>query len=46
VMASEDLALEEGVHCLDQLLAEGAHKRSEGNSTAEERARGVRPDDL
>jgi long-chain acyl-CoA synthetase len=46
VMSSDDLPLEEGVHCLNKLLAEGARKRSEGNSTAEERARGVRPDDL
>jgi len=46
VMASDDMGPEEGVHCLDKLLADGARKRSEGNATAEDRAQGVRPDDL
>ena len=46
VMAPEDISGGEGIHRLDQLLAEGAQKRSGGDQGAQERARAVRPEDL
>jgi len=46
VMASEDFTLEEGVHRLDQLAAEGAIKRKAGDRAAQDRARAVLPQDL
>lgn len=46
VMASEDIPAAEGVHRLDQLIAEGARKRQTGDRTAQERASAVLPEDL
>jgi long-chain acyl-CoA synthetase len=46
VMASEDIPSSEGVHRLDQLIAEGARKRQAGDRSAQERASAVLPEDL
>ncbi len=46
VMASEDIPAAEGVHRLDQLIAEGARKRQAGDRSAQERASAVLPEDL
>jgi long-chain acyl-CoA synthetase len=46
VMASEDIPASEGVHRLDQLIAEGARKRQAGDRSAQERASAVLPEDL
>jgi long-chain acyl-CoA synthetase len=46
VMASDDIPAAEGVHRLDQLIAEGARKRQEGDRSAQERASAVLPEDL
>lgn len=46
VMVSEDIVTGDGVHRLDELLAEGARKRLAGDHSAQERARAVRPEDL
>jgi long-chain acyl-CoA synthetase len=46
VMASDDIPAAEGVHRLDQLIAEGARKRQAGDRSAQERASAVLPEDL
>ena len=46
VMASEDIPAAEGIHRLDQLIAEGARKRQAGDRSAQERASAVLPEDL
>jgi long-chain acyl-CoA synthetase len=46
VMASEYIPAAEGVHRLDQLIAEGARKRQAGDRSAQERASAVLPEDL
>ena len=46
VMAPEEIPAAEGVYGLEQLTAEGAHKRQAGDRSAQERARAVLPEDL
>ncbi|MEI8292990.1 MAG: long-chain fatty acid--CoA ligase [bacterium] len=46
VMAPGDFRMQKGVHGLDQLMRDGGSRRSQGDSSAVERARAVRPDDL
>jgi long-chain acyl-CoA synthetase len=46
VMAPEDMPAVEGVYGLEQLTAEGGRKRLGGDRSAQERGRGVLPEDL